>query len=519
MRHIVSLLVVLCLAAGSLSAATLVAPSDAELLGRARLVVVGTVVDSVSRETDGRMIYTDSRLRIEDVIKGQIASDSVTVTELGGFANGHGVAVSGSATYEPGTRVLAFLRQRDDGSYFTAAMALGKYRFVARDGIEILVRDADGVEVADASAFAARPASEFVQYIRDGAPATAPQPRRLSSEAVREHTPKSEASAASYTMTGNGKPLRWNCPSACTVGWTVGSPQQGSVDTAGGVENAMAAWTDEPNAWISLNIAGFNNQIASDNDDVNDIIFNSNDDAGVCDAGVGCGVVYFNGAPFQHTFDGSVFFDIISSDVIIRPVNFTQGLFEGVLAHELGHGIGLAHASSGGAIMSPAPPSGAFLRPYDIEAVTEVYGLGAPCVGPSNLVTSGGGTIFSGQTRTLSVTANGSTPFTYHWYQGQSGDTSTPVGTDSSQYTTPALTETTSYWVKVSACTPAISVPSGTIAVSVQECPTPEITTQPQNKNIAPNTTATLTVVAAGGSPFSYQWYRGEAGNTSNPVG
>ncbi len=518
MRQVVSLLVVLCLAAGSVSAATLVAPSDAELLGRARLVVVATVVDSVAREIEGRMIYTDARLRIEDVIKGQIATDTVTVTELGGFANGHGIAVPGSASYEPGTRVLAFLRQRDDGTYFTAAMALGKYRFVERDGIEILVRDAEGIEVDDPRAFDARPANDFVQYIRNGAPATAPQPRRVSSEAVRELKPATEESAASYTMTGNGKPLRWNCPSACTVGFTVGSPQQGTVDTAGGVENAMAAWTDS-DAWITLNISGFNAQTASDNDDVNDIIFNSEDDAGVCDAGVGCGVVYFNGAPFQHNFDGSLFYDIISSDVIIRPVNFTQTHFEGVLTHELGHGIGLAHAPSSGAVMSPVPPNGAFLRSYDAEAAVEVYGEGVPCVGPSNLVTSGGGTIFSGQTRTLSVTASGTTPFTYHWYQGNSGDLSTPVGTNSSQFTTPELTQTTSYWVKVSACTPAISVPSSTITVNVQDCPVPEITTQPQNKNIAPNTTATLSVVAAGGAPFSYQWYRGNHGDTSNAVG
>lgn len=520
MRHAVSLLVVLCLAVGTMSAATLVAPSDAELLGRSRLVVVGTVVDSVSREAAGRMIYTDSRLRVEDVIRGEHSGATVTVTELGGFANGHGIAVPGSATYAPGTRVLAFLRQRDDGTYYTAAMALGKYRYITRDGIEALVRDEDGIEVNDPSAFAARPASEFVQYLRDGAPATEPAPRRMASEATREHAVKSE-NAASYTLTGGGKPLRWDCPgpSTCTQGFTVGSPQQGSVDTAAGVENAMAAWTDDSNSWIGLAISGFNNQTVSDNDDVNDIVFNSNDNAGVCDSGIGCGVVYFNGAPFQHTFDGTTFFDIISADVIIRPVNFTQSAFEGVLTHELGHGIGLAHANVGGAIMSPAPASGAVLRSYDIEAVSEVYGNGLPCVGPSNLVTSGGGTIFSGNTRTLSVTANGTTPFTYQWYRGNSGDTSNPVGTNSSQYTTPALTETTTYWVKVSGCSPAVSVNSGNITVIVEECPTPDISTQPQNKNIAPNTNTTLSVAAVGGAPFSYQWYRGEAGNTSNPVG
>jgi hypothetical protein len=59
-------------------------------------------------------------------------------------------------------------------------------------------------------------------------------------------------------------------------------------------------------------------------------------------------------------------------------------------------------------------------------------------------------TIQSGQTATLSVTASGTTPFAYQWYQGSSGNTSTPVGTNSSNYTTPPLTQTTSYWVRIS---------------------------------------------------------------------
>ena len=176
MRHAVSLAVVLCLAVGSLSAATLLPMSDAELLGRSRLVVVGTVVDSVAREAAGRDIYTDTRLRIEEIVKGQISTDTVTVTEFGGLANGHGIAVPGSASYQPGTRVLAFLRQRDDGTYFTASMSLGKYRFTQRDGIELLVRDADGVEVDDANAFAAttRPSTGPTQCSPRRARARAP---------------------------------------------------------------------------------------------------------------------------------------------------------------------------------------------------------------------------------------------------------------------------------------------------------------------------------------------------------
>jgi hypothetical protein len=168
---------------------------------------------------------------------------------------------------------------------------------------------------------------------------------------------------------------------------------------------------------------------------------------------------------------------------------------------------------------SAVPLGGAVLQQWDRDAMAELYGEGIACVPPSGLNTSGGGTIFSGETRTLSVTASGTTPFNYQWFEGNSGNTSNPVGTNSSQFTTPPLTTTSSYWVKVSGCTPAVSVNSSTITVTVQECPTPVITTQPQNKTIQPNGTTTLTVAAQGGSPFEYQWYRGNAGNTSNPVG
>lgn len=52
----------------------------------------------------------------------------------------------------------------------------------------------------------------------------------------------------------------------------------------------------------------------------------------------------------------------------------------------------------------------------------------------------------------LEVLTNGSTASqTYQWYQGSSGDTSNPInGATNSSFTTPALTTTTSYWVRIS---------------------------------------------------------------------
>ena len=74
-------------------------------------------------------------------------------------------------------------------------------------------------------------------------------------------------------------------------------------------------------------------------------------------------------------------------------------------------------------------------------------------------------TICSGGSTTLTVLASGAGTLGYQWYQGTAPDTTTPVGTNSASFTTPALTATTSYWVRVSnACGP---VNSNTATVSM----------------------------------------------------
>ncbi len=100
-----------------------------------------------------------------------------------------------------------------------------------------------------------------------------------------------------------------------------------------------------------------------------------------------------------------------------------------------------------------------------------------------------GPTITSGQTAALSVSAVGAAPLSYQWYQGPSGNTTTPLGTNASTFTTPLLAVTTSFWVRVS--NPFGSTDSSTATVTVP-VPGPLITqvanAASNNPNIAPNT-------------------------------
>jgi PKD repeat protein len=124
-------------------------------------------------------------------------------------------------------------------------------------------------------------------------------------------------------------------------------------------------------------------------------------------------------------------------------------------------------------------------------------------------------TINSGATATLSVVASGSGPFSYQWYEGASGVTTTPVGTNSASFTTPALTVTKSYWVRVTGSCGIANSNAATVTV----CAPPGIATQPASQTIGSGSTATLSVVASGTGPFSYQWYEGASGTTTTPVG
>jgi formylglycine-generating enzyme len=124
-------------------------------------------------------------------------------------------------------------------------------------------------------------------------------------------------------------------------------------------------------------------------------------------------------------------------------------------------------------------------------------------------------TVVSGSTTTLSVTPSGTGPFTYHWFQGAVGVTMTPVGTNSASFTTPALSETTSYWVRITNTKGSVDSVLATVTVATA----PGIMTQPASTTITSGSTATLSVTASGTAPLTYQWYQGAVGTTTSPLG
>ncbi|GAA5147270.1 hypothetical protein GCM10023213_41640 [Prosthecobacter algae] len=125
--------------------------------------------------------------------------------------------------------------------------------------------------------------------------------------------------------------------------------------------------------------------------------------------------------------------------------------------------------------------------------------------------------ISSGSTATLTVTATGGAPLTYQWYEGASGVTTQPVGTNAASFTTPNLTATKSYWVRVSNAANPAGVQSNTATVTVLQ--PAAIVEQPVSTQINSGQSTTLSVVASGDGPLTYQWYQGVSGVITTPVG
>jgi len=126
-------------------------------------------------------------------------------------------------------------------------------------------------------------------------------------------------------------------------------------------------------------------------------------------------------------------------------------------------------------------------------------------------------TIGYGGSVSFSVQASGSPRLHYQWYQGPVDNIATPVGSDTPTYTTPGLTASTSYWVRVSNY---VGEEASSATVTVLD---PTITIEPADQTISLGSffdvaRATLTIEANGSGPIVYQWYQGQSGDISHPL-
>jgi FG-GAP-like repeat/Immunoglobulin domain len=544
--------------AGTASATTFIVPTDEHLVDKASAIVIGTVEASYTQQAD-TILETVNEIRVERAMKGALRpNELIRVIELGGeLESGAGLYVPGSPRYEQGERVLVFLT-RDEGRWRTTDMALGRFRFATSTaGERLLVRQMEDVVGWDHHG---RPHQEkirrehgFLQFIDarvagrahntdyavDASAVTLAAAPRERFEATTMAAPFPARTYVSFPS--DPKPGRWENVSA-GIRFYKRTDQNLSGLADGGVsviQNGLAAWTNEPNSNINLIYGGQQQRASNSQDNVNVIEFNDPQNR-IGGSWTGAGTV---GTTFLwyndlHEYEGELWWSISDTDVVFQNgYPGTNSALATAMTHELGHALGFRHSDqdmfdgpcnpstmecTNAAVMFSVSTSayGYSLQPFDQHAAEAVYpGTGTPtCTPPSITSQPTSRTINPGQSTTLSVTATGTPAFTYQWFVGASGNTSTPIAGGTSSTLTVAPSSTTSYWVRVSNGCGVVNSATATVTVNQPTCTPPSITTQPQSQTINAGSTATLSVNAVGTPAFTYQWFVGTSGNTSTPI-
>jgi len=214
----------------------------------------------------------------------------------------------------------------------------------------------------------------------------------------------------------------------------------------------------------------------------------------------------------------------------LQTITATAGANDGALAWQWYRG----NAAGNVATSTPVSSSVSFDTYPDQTASYWVRGTNntTGCYGTSGLVTikvcvptivesPASVMVNSGSSATLTVTTDNLPGLTYQWYVGQPGNVTVKAdGPNTGGATTGTLTvlnatSDTTYWVRVTGCDGAKSQDSAAATVSI--CRPPAITEQPHSQLLAATGGAEVKVVATG-TDLAYQWYKGAAGDLSNPI-
>jgi len=136
------------------SATTAIRMTESELAAKSDVVVVAEVEEQRSFRASDGLIYTDSQLKISDVLTGEVESgETVRIRQMGGTVGDETLVIPGDAELEVGERAVFFLADREpEGDVlFLTQLAQSKYEIVGatEDGDLILMQDLSGLAFYD----------------------------------------------------------------------------------------------------------------------------------------------------------------------------------------------------------------------------------------------------------------------------------------------------------------------------------------------------------------------------------
>lgn len=421
-------------------ATTAIVPRDDEMVIESRAIVTGRVVAlSTAVDSSTELVYTYIRVSLNAVLKGEIAEHEIVLKELGGETRDHGTLIFGAPRFEPGQDVFLYLNTWPDGSLRVHQGFLGKFEitrdaatgrlFVERrmeeHNIVMTVDSANGTNRSELEAYTAlvthsieaneKKMRHFETQYYQGVPIFSQPPEF---ETSTDFTPL-------WVLLNPASPARWfeadsNQPITFYVNPT-GAPSFAVLQED--MQAAMDAWSKAGGS-IRINYGGTTGgcgvQVA---DGLNTISFNNCD--GYFSASQSCsGLLAVSGIvryyPNQtKTVGGVTYGKAVEANMSFNPYalcNFRDRCeLQEVATHEMGHALGLGHASDTIATMSPYAHFDdrcASVMADDGQGINAVYPGSSQ--GPLSITTSELPTGTQGVDYSANLAASGGTGG-YHW--------------------------------------------------------------------------------------------------------